>query len=128
MIQSYAAGFEFVRRVDGIVSTFALILGPEYDPVIKNASAALPAGQRLVILGFKMPEKWPMWRIMFFVTLTRPFGVTLDLGQRQLWESAEPYLRVVDFKRYTSAQFLSPSDKPVDGQRAHLMHPRLMVA
>jgi len=98
LIQSDAASFEFPRRADGIISTFALTLVPEYDQVIKNSAAALPTGKRLVILDFKMPEKWPMWLIRFFVTLTRPFGVTLDLGERQLWESVEHYLTFVDFQ------------------------------
>jgi ubiquinone/menaquinone biosynthesis C-methylase UbiE len=98
LTQSDAATFQFPGCVDGIISTFALTLVPEYDQVIKNAASALPTGKRLVILDFKMPEKWPMWLVHLFVILTRPFGVTLDLGGRQPWKSVDRYLVPVEFK------------------------------
>lgn len=98
LMQSDAAAFEFPRQVDGIISTFALTLVPEYDKVIQHAAAALPSGKRLVILDFKMPDSWPMWLIKLLVILTRPYGVTLDLGDRHLWESVDRYLKTVLFK------------------------------
>lgn len=98
LIQSDAAAFEFPRPVDGVISTFALTLVPEYDRVIQNAAAALSNGKRLVILDFKMPDAWPMWLIKLLVILTRPYGVTLDLGDRHLWESVDRYLKTVVFK------------------------------
>ncbi len=87
LIKFDAAAYKFPRRVDAIISTFVLTLVPEYDRVIKNAASASSTGKRLVILDFKMPEKLPMWLVRLFVILTRPYGVTLDLGERHLWES-----------------------------------------
>jgi demethylmenaquinone methyltransferase/2-methoxy-6-polyprenyl-1,4-benzoquinol methylase len=97
LMQSDAAAFQFPHQVEGIISTFALTLVPEYDKVIQHAAAVLPNGKRLVILDFKMPA-WPMWLIKLFVILTRPFGVTLDLGERRLWESVDRHLEKVLFK------------------------------
>jgi len=97
LVQSDAAAFEFPRPVDGVISTFALTLVPEYDRVIEHAAAALRPGKRMVILDFKLPN-WPAWRINLFVVLTRPFGVTRDLGDRHLWESVDRHLRTVLFE------------------------------
>jgi len=51
----------------------------------------------MVVLDFKLP-KWPAWLINLFVVLTRPFGVTLDLGGRHLWESVDRHLQTVLFE------------------------------
>lgn len=108
LVQSDAADFEFPTPVDAVISTFALTLVPEYDQVIKNAASALAAGKRLAILDFKLPEKWPMWLIRFFVILTRPFGVTLDLSERHLWESVGRHMTPVAFEElYFGAVYLS---------------------
>lgn len=108
LVQSDAAAFEFPQEVDAVISTFALTLVPEYDQVIQKAASALSAGRRLAILDFKLPEKWPMWLIRFFVALARPFGVSLDLGGRHLWESVGRHLRTVAFEElYFGAAYLS---------------------
>jgi len=108
LVQNDAADFEFPRPVNAVISTFALTLVPEYDQVIKNAASALATGKRLAILDFKLPEKWPMWLIRFFAILTRPFGVTLDLGERHLWESVGRHMIPVAFEElYFGAVYLS---------------------
>jgi len=97
LVQGDAAAFEFPRPVEGVISTFALTLVPEYDRVIEHAAAALRSGKRMVILDFKLPN-WPAWLINLFVILTRPFGVTRDLGGRHLWQSVDRYFASVTFK------------------------------
>lgn len=100
LVQSDAAAYRFPERVDGIISTFALTLVPEYDRVIRNCTAALPPGKRFVILDFKKPAEWPGWLIQTFALLTRPFGVTLDLADRHPWESIRRHLAFVAFKEF----------------------------
>ena len=100
LIQSDAAAFDYPRPVDGVISTFALTLVPEYDRVIRKAAEALPPGKRFVLLDFKLPN-WPAWLIRLFVVFSRPFGVTLDLGERHLWKSVDRHLQTVLFaERY----------------------------
>ena len=60
LIQSDASAFEFPRPVEGVISTFALTLVPDYDRVIEHAARALGQGRRMVILDFKLPD-WPAW-------------------------------------------------------------------
>lgn len=98
LVQSDAALYEFPKRVNGVISTFALTLVPEYDAVIRRAAKALAPGGRLVVLDFKMPTGWPMWLVRTFAQLTRPFGVTMDLAERHLWESMGHHLEMVAFE------------------------------
>lgn len=98
LIQSDAATYRFPKRVDGIVSTFALTLVPEYDQVIQNCAVALPPGKRCVILDFKKSDLWPAWLTRAYAMLTRPFGVTLDLADRHPWESVRRHMNLIEFK------------------------------
>jgi demethylmenaquinone methyltransferase/2-methoxy-6-polyprenyl-1,4-benzoquinol methylase len=107
LVQSDAAAFELPQRVDGVLSTFALTLVPEYDQVIQNCASALSDGKRCVILDFKKPEHWPYWLIQTYVKLTKPFGVTLDLAERHLCESVRSHMDLIDYKKfYFGAIFL----------------------
>jgi demethylmenaquinone methyltransferase/2-methoxy-6-polyprenyl-1,4-benzoquinol methylase len=92
LVQSRAAHYEPPPHVNGIISTFALTLEPEYDAVIQRGARALKPGGRFVVLDFKVPERWPRWLLRFWLWITRPFGVTLDLGERHPWESIASHL------------------------------------
>jgi len=99
VVRSDAAGFVFPEKVDGVLSTFAITLVPEYDDVIKAAAAALSPGKRIVILDFKKPSHWPQWLLELWLLVTAPFGVTLDLAERHPWESVERHMRLVRFRK-----------------------------
>jgi demethylmenaquinone methyltransferase/2-methoxy-6-polyprenyl-1,4-benzoquinol methylase len=92
LVQSDAAKYEFPRGVNGILSSFALTLVPEFDHIIRDGAEALSPGGRWVILDFKRPERWPMWLVRLAVLITQPFGVSLELTDRHPWESVERYL------------------------------------
>jgi demethylmenaquinone methyltransferase/2-methoxy-6-polyprenyl-1,4-benzoquinol methylase len=98
LVQSDAATYEFPEKVDGIISTFAITLIPEYDAVIKRGANALSTGKRFVISDFKRPDNWPDWLVKFFVLIMRPFGVSLDMVERHPWESINRYLKPVQFE------------------------------
>ncbi len=93
LVQTDAALFDFPTGVDGIISTFALTLVPEFDKVIQNGSEALAAGGRWVILDLKLPSSWLARLAPFLVFLTKPFGVSLELAVRHPWESINRYLK-----------------------------------
>jgi demethylmenaquinone methyltransferase/2-methoxy-6-polyprenyl-1,4-benzoquinol methylase len=90
-----AAAFTFPGSVEGVLSTFALTLVPEYDAVIQRAAAALAPGKHMVVMDFKRADKWPESLVRLFVMLTRPFAVTLDLAERRPWLSMQRYLKAV---------------------------------
>jgi|APTNR8051073442_1049403.scaffolds.fasta_scaffold02700_8 demethylmenaquinone methyltransferase/2-methoxy-6-polyprenyl-1,4-benzoquinol methylase len=89
---SDAATFPFPQGIDGILSTFALTLAPEYDRVIQRGSQALARGGRWVILDFKMTSGWLASLAPLLASATAPFGVRLEMADRHPWESIERYL------------------------------------
>lgn len=88
LIEQNAALFEFPKNVGGIISTFALTLMPEYKLIIEKAAGSLSPEKNMVLLDIKLPD-WPKLLIELAVLLLRPFGVSLDLGQRHPWEDMQ---------------------------------------
>lgn len=91
LVQCDAATYEFPPEVQGVLSTFALTLVPEYERVIARATDALATGGRLVVLDFRQPENWPLWLVRLGVLITQPFGVSLDLAARKPWEAMQQH-------------------------------------
>jgi ubiquinone/menaquinone biosynthesis C-methylase UbiE len=81
-----AARFTYPARLDGVLSTFALILVPECRQAVCNASQALAPGGHLVVLDMAWPAAWPGWfrHVLFFL---RSYGVTDEVLGRQPWKT-----------------------------------------
>jgi demethylmenaquinone methyltransferase/2-methoxy-6-polyprenyl-1,4-benzoquinol methylase len=99
LVKSDAALYEFPDGVDGIISTFAITLVPEYDSVILNGCRALKPGKRLAVLDLKMASGLASKLAPLLVLLTRPFGVTRDLEERRPWESVGRYMEDVSVEK-----------------------------
>lgn len=93
LVLSDVAKYPFPSSVDGVISTMAITLVPEYDSVIQRGATALGSGKRLVIMDLKQAEQMPLWLVKLGVFLTSPYGVNLDLAQRHPWKSMAVYLR-----------------------------------
>jgi len=93
LVQGDAAAYRFPDGTDGIISTFAITLCPEFDRVIQNGCYALKTGKRWVILDFKMTSGWLAHLAPLAIMITMPFGVTADLASRHPWESIKKYLK-----------------------------------
>ncbi|HEB80990.1 MAG TPA: methyltransferase domain-containing protein [Chromatiales bacterium] len=91
LVQSDAAKYAFSSGINGIYSTFALTLIPEYEAIIERASHALSDGGRFVVLDLRKPDRCPTWIIELGVAITKPFGVSLDLAERKPWEIMKKY-------------------------------------
>jgi len=99
LIHTDAAGYTFPENVAGVISTFAITLVPEYESIIERASEALDNHGRLVILDLKDPGNLPQWVLGLAVSLTRPFGVTLDLKKRKPWTAMEKHFSRVSVEQ-----------------------------
>ncbi len=101
LLQSDAAKYKFPKKINGIVTSYAITLIPEYGEIISRGSNSLSIGGRFVILDFKKPENWPEWFAKLMVSLfIKPYGGTYDLKDRHAWESLEKHLKLKDFKEF----------------------------
>lgn len=95
LVECPAASFSFPPAVDGILSTFALTLEPDYDHVIKEGAKVLRPGRRWVVLDLKLPSNW-LWHVApALILLVRPFAVSLEVAKRHPWESLRRHLKRV---------------------------------
>lgn len=111
LVNKDAAKYVFEKGVNGVISTFAITLMPEYDTIIKNAADALAPEGRLVILDLKESQRAPHLLVKLGVLITKPFGVTLDISSRHPWESVDRYLKDTSFKElYFGFAFISSGE------------------
>jgi len=86
-VQSDAASYEFPAPVDAVLSTYTLVILPEYDRVIERACRALKDGKRCAVLDQKLPAG-PAFRLVPLLNLlSRPLDYSRIVGERRLWES-----------------------------------------
>ncbi len=89
LVQSDAASYEFPAAVDGVLSTYTLVVVAEYDHVIERACRALKEGKRCVVLDQKLPSG-PASRLVPLLDLfSRPLDYSRVVGDRRLWESMQ---------------------------------------
>lgn len=113
LVQADLASWEIPLGVQGVFSTLALTLVPEYDAIIAGATARLAAGGRLAIFDLKEPDAWPRSLVRLAAWLNKPFGVSLDLADRHPWESVRRHLVEVLFREYYfGALYLSVGEAP----------------
>lgn len=111
LVEADAGSYDFPAGIDGVLSTFALMLVPSYDKVVARAADALAPGGRIVVLDFQEPE-WPEGLIKLYLPLLRAFGATREMGERHPWEAIEAALgncRVREF--YFGGVFLAVGEK-----------------
>jgi demethylmenaquinone methyltransferase/2-methoxy-6-polyprenyl-1,4-benzoquinol methylase len=107
-----AARYAFPPGVDGIVSTLALTLSPDYDAIIAAGASALAPGGRWVILDLKHDAGWPDWLVALGLATMRPFGVALGAAERHPWESLRKHLPHTSFEElYFGAAYLAWGEK-----------------
>lgn len=86
LVRSDAAQFAYPQNVDGVLSTFALILVPECGRAVSNGCQALRPGRNLSVLDMCWPEGWSIrWRHLFF--WLRPYGVTRETLELRPWKT-----------------------------------------
>ena len=95
LVESPAASFRFPPEVDGILSTFALTLEPDFDRVVEEGAKALKPGRRWVILDLKLPSNWLRHLTPALIALVRPFAVSAEVAKRRPCASLQRQLKNV---------------------------------
>mgnify|MGYP001186059066 CR=1 FL=1 len=108
LVVADAASYTFPAGIDGVLSTFAVTLVPTYDDILRRAAQALSSGGRLAVMDLKLPERWPSWLVQLAAWANRPYGVTIELGERHPWESVRRYTEEQMYREfYFGALYLS---------------------
>ena len=112
LVQRDVASYEFPARVNGVMSTFAIIYVPEFDDVIRKGSRALVAGGRLVALDFRLPNGWISHLAPFAIFDTWPWGLSKEMASRHPWESIAKYLKPMRVaERYGGFVFIAAGEQ-----------------
>lgn len=121
LVEQDAASFPIPQDSDGVISTFALTLVPEYHTVIANAATALKPGKRMVLLDLQLPD-WPKPLVKLGILLTSGFGVNEEIATRHPWESMEAVFgNMQKTDVYFGAVYLAMSEQRND-TRLHMTH------
>ena len=108
LIQTDLSDYTVPEGVEGVMSTLALTLVPEYERVIKEASRSLRSGGRMAVLDMKRPDRWPEWLVRIAAWLNKPYGVSLELADRHPWEVVRRCMGEVEYREfYFGALYLS---------------------
>jgi SAM-dependent methyltransferase len=137
LVHSDVATYEYPAPVDGVLSTYTLVILPEYDRVIERACGALKDGRRCVVLDQKLPAGPASRLVPLLDLLSRPLDYSGTLGERRLWESIGRHaanVRVEELyfgfvylavgeKNAVGAQPRRPGTVGTSGPPNHALHP-----
>ncbi len=113
LVQSDAASYRFPDQIDGILSTFALTLEPDYGGVVERGARALTSGKRWVVLDVKLPSNWLRHLAPLLIFLVRPFAVSMEVAKRHPWESLERHLTNTTRRElYFGVAYLAAGEAP----------------
>jgi len=87
LVLSEAVSYEYPAPVDGVLSTYTLVILPEHDRVIERACGALKQGKRCAVLDQKLPSGPASRLVPLLDRLSRPLDYSRIVGERRLWES-----------------------------------------
>ena len=100
LVQSDAAKYNFPPDIDGVISTLAITLVPEYDITLQNASKSLRSGKRCAIFDIKRPTNWLKYFWLLARPFLNPFGQTKEVEKRHPWESIDKYFNNTSMTEY----------------------------
>ena len=118
LVHSDAATYEFPAPLDGVLSTYTLVILPEYDRVIERAYGALKDGKRCVVLDQKLPSGPASRLVPLLDVLSRPLDYSRIVGERRLWESIRRHAGNVRVEEvYFGFVYLAVGEKNIAGAR-----------
>lgn len=107
LVRKAAADYVFPQDLDGILSTFALTLEPEFDSVISRGARALGRARRLVVMDLRLPAGRLRYLAPLLIWLVKPFAVSMELTKRHPWESVVRHLRDTTYEeRYFGVVYI----------------------
>ena len=119
LVQCDAASYEFPAEVDAVLSTYTLVVLPEYDRIIERACRALKDGKRVAVLDQKLPSGPASRLVPLLDLLSRPLDYSRIVGERRLWESIRRHAGNVRVEElYFGFVYLAVGEKNATGSIA----------
>jgi demethylmenaquinone methyltransferase/2-methoxy-6-polyprenyl-1,4-benzoquinol methylase len=116
LVRGDAATYEFAMAVDGVLSTYTLVILPDYDLVLERACRALKEGKRCVVLDQKLPSGQASRWVPLLDRLSRPVDYSRAAGERRPWESLQKHAGNVRVEElYFGFVYLAVSEKSTAG-------------
>lgn len=98
LIQSDMAEFQIPDDTDGVLSTMAITMSPDYDKIIKGISNSLGKGKHMSIFELQKPDGWPKWLVKLMVKLLSSYRTRYEHTQRTPCNSIEKYFSGVSLQ------------------------------
>jgi len=113
LVNKDATKYDFPKGVNGIITSYAITLIPEFDAVIKKGIDALKEGGRFVVLDFKKPKIWSEWFARFMINVfIKPYGGSYEMKDRHPWESLSKYSKIIEFREfYFGSTYIAAGEK-----------------
>ncbi|TYP94954.1 demethylmenaquinone methyltransferase / 2-methoxy-6-polyprenyl-1,4-benzoquinol methylase [Fodinibius salinus] len=100
LVQADMSEYNIPSDSDGVLSTLAISMSPDYDRIIKRAAHRLQAGKRMAIFELKRPKKWPEWLVKAMINLLQSYGVRYEHTKQTPWVSMQK-----DFQKFYMQEF-----------------------
>lgn len=118
LVEADMSTFEFPAGVDGVVSSYAMEMLPDYEKVIARLVGQVRPGGRIVLNGLRSPERWPEWVVRLGSALSRPFGVSEAYRSHRPWEAIERHtVEVIYDEAMAGAVYLAAGSTPGEGDQ-----------
>ncbi len=113
LIEADMSTFDLPAGVDGVVSSYALEMLPDYDGVIARLVGQVRPGGRVVLNGLRHPDRWPELVVRVGSALSRPFGVSDAYRSHRPWEAIERHtVDVIYDEAMAGAVYLAAGSAP----------------
>ena len=100
LVQSDIAEFQIPDDADGVLSTMAITMSPDYDMIIRRIADTLKKGKRISIFELQKPDGWPEWLVKLMVKLLSPYGTRYEHTQRTPCNSIKKYFNDLSIKHH----------------------------
>ena len=115
LIEADINTYEPPKPPNGIISTYAIEMLPDYQIVIPRYVNSLADGGRIVTTGLRHPERWPAWLIAAGTALISLFGVSRAYRNHRPWEIIQNHTSETTYREaLNGVTYLAAGTKPLD--------------
>ncbi len=100
LVQEDMGDYQIPGDVDGVLSTLAITMSPDYDMIIRNIKNRLQPGKRMSIFELQKPRRWPDWLVKLMVQMLKSYGTRYQHTKRTPCRSMTKHFSKTEVKEY----------------------------